>query len=460
MHKLTRTLCALVAVLFTVVVSVATAHAEDSGENIRGVLRYEDTRLEGVTVTVTTPDGEEVGTAASDAEGTWQIAVPGPGEYVVSIDEATLPDTVPGAPPAPVNTVVEPGASRSVGFRLGESATGGEPADPGDTGDTSAPSDPGGEEPVGGEEAEDAEAVPEEDVTATGGTVRWLQLLASGLRFGLILGLAALGLSLVFGTTGLTNFAHGELVTVGAVAALLLNGAGVPLIAAAGLAVVFGFLFGWGQDVGFWRPLRKRKTGLIAMMIVSIGLALVIRHLVQFIIGGGRETYDQYVIQDAIQLGPIVLTPRDLVIMAISVALLAAVAVALTTTRIGKATRAVADNPALASASGINVDRVITVVWVVGTGLAALSGVFFGLIQSVDYLMGLRILLLVFAATILGGLGTAWGAMLGAIVVGVFVELSTLVIPSELKYAGVLLVLIIVLIFRPQGILGRRERVG
>lgn len=461
-HKLTRTLCALVAVLFTVIVSAATANAQDGGESVRGVLRYEDTRIEGVTVTVTTPDGGEIGTATSDAEGMWEVPVPGPGDYVVALDEATIPDTVPGAAPEPVNTVVEPGASRSVGFRLG-GAGGGQPADPGDSGATPSPSEPGEDGATGTETGDDAEAVPGEDVTATGGSgssTRWLQLLASGLRFGLILGLAALGLSLVFGTTGLTNFAHGELVTIGAVVALLFNGAGVPLILAAAITLVICLLFGWGQDVGFWRPLRKRNTGLIAMMIISIGVALVLRHLVQFIIGGGRETYDQFVIQDAIDLGPIVLTPRDLVIMAISVALLAAIAIGLTRTRIGKATRAVADNPALAAASGINVDRVITVVWVVGTALAGLSGIFFGLVQGVDYQLGLRVLLLVFAATVLGGLGTAWGAMVGAIVVGVFTELSTLVIPSELKYAGVLLVLIVVLVVRPQGILGRRERVG
>jgi branched-chain amino acid transport system permease protein len=134
--------------------------------------------------------------------------------------------------------------------------------------------------------------------------------------------------------------------------------------------------------------------------------------------------------------------------------------VALVRTRIGKATRAVSDNPALASASGIDVDRVVTTVWIVGTALAAMSGVMFGLIQQVDYLLGFRVLLLVFAAVVLGGLGTAWGAMVGSLIVGVFVEVSTLVIPSELKYAGVLAILIIILMVRPQGILGRPERVG
>jgi branched-chain amino acid transport system permease protein len=146
--------------------------------------------------------------------------------------------------------------------------------------------------------------------------------------------------------------------------------------------------------------------------------------------------------------------------MAICIIVLALVALALVRTRIGKATRAVSDNPALASASGIDVDRVVTAVWIVGTALAALSGVMFGLVQQVDYLLGFRVLLLVFAAVVLGGLGTAWGAMVGALIVGVFVEVSTLIIPSELKYAGVLAVLILILLVRPQGILGRRERIG
>jgi branched-subunit amino acid ABC-type transport system permease component len=146
--------------------------------------------------------------------------------------------------------------------------------------------------------------------------------------------------------------------------------------------------------------------------------------------------------------------------MGISIIVLALVAVALVRTRIGKATRAVSDNPALASASGIDVDRVVTTVWIVGTALAAMAGVMFGLIQQVDYLLGFRVLLLVFAAVVLGGLGTAWGAMVGSLIVGVFVEVSTLVIPSELKYAGVLAILIIILMIRPQGILGRPERVG
>jgi branched-chain amino acid transport system permease protein len=316
-------------------------------------------------------------------------------------------------------------------------------------------------EPGGGTEGgETGTDVPAEGTsdTATFGQV-W-QLLANGLRFGLILGLAALGLSVIFGTMGLTNFAHGELVAFGAIVAWWLNNAGLPVIAAAALAVVLGGVFGWAQDVGFWRPLRRRGSGLVALMIISIGVGLFLRYLYLYFFTGQRRSYDQFVIQSAIDFGPFGYAPRDLWIMGVALIALGLVTTALIKTRIGKATRAVSDNPALASASGIDVDRVITTVWIVGTALAGLAGVMFGLIQQVDYLMGFRVLLLVFAAVVLGGLGTAWGAMIGALIVGVFIEVSTLIIPSELKYAGVLAVLIIVLLVRPQGILGRRERIG
>jgi branched-chain amino acid transport system permease protein len=146
--------------------------------------------------------------------------------------------------------------------------------------------------------------------------------------------------------------------------------------------------------------------------------------------------------------------------MALAIVVLLAVAYALLRTRIGKATRAVADNPALASASGIDVERVIKVVWVTGAALAGLAGVLLGVAQQVNWQMGFQILLLIFAAVTLGGLGTAFGALVGALVVGLFIEMSTLFIPTELKSVGALGILIVILLVRPQGLLGRRERVG
>ncbi|MDP7384373.1 MAG: branched-chain amino acid ABC transporter permease, partial [Acidimicrobiales bacterium] len=128
--------------------------------------------------------------------------------------------------------------------------------------------------------------------------------------------------------------------------------------------------------------------------------------------------------------------------------------------RIGKATRAVSDNPALASATGIDVEKVIAVVWTVAAGLAAFGGIYLGLTQDNIWNMGQRVLLIIFASVILGGLGTVYGAIIGALVVGVFIQLTSLVIPTEMKTVGALFVMIVILMIRPQGILGRRERVG
>jgi branched-chain amino acid transport system permease protein len=132
----------------------------------------------------------------------------------------------------------------------------------------------------------------------------------------------------------------------------------------------------------------------------------------------------------------------------------------LTMTRLGKSMRAVADNRDLAESSGIDVERVILSVWVLGGALTAVGGVFLGVIESVDYLMGFRLLLLMFAGVVLGGLGSAYGAMLGGLVVGFVSEVSTVWFSSQIKYVWALLVLIIILLVRPQGILGRRERFG
>jgi branched-chain amino acid transport system permease protein len=450
-RTLSKAVLGLLAMLAVALLSAAPALAQDteSRESVTGVLRHEREPVEGVTITVTTPDGTEVGEGVSDEEGRWQVPVPEPGDYVVTLDPETLPEGVPPPAETSVSTTVGGLQNRAVGFRLG-----GGPAPP--------PGSPApGTDTEGTDVEADAEAADDPGGTTTARPSQFWQLLSNGLRFGLILGVASLGLSLIFGTIGLVNFSHGELVAFGAIAAWYLNvNAGLNLLWAAPVAVLVAGVFGWVQDRGFWRPLRNRGTGLIPLMIISVGVLLFLRFFYLFMFGGERRQYRQYVIQGSTAIGPFRWAPRDLWIMGIALVIMIIVALVLLRTRAGKAVRAVSDNPALAASSGIYVDRVVTNVWVVGAALAGLAGVLFGLIQSVDYLMGLRILLLIFAAVVLGGLGTAWGAMLGGIVVGVFIELSTLVVPSELKSAGALAILIVVLLIRPQGLLGRRERVG
>ena len=238
------------------------------------------------------------------------------------------------------------------------------------------------------------------------------------------------------------------------------GGVNITMIVGIVVAIVVSVLFGWLQDKALWKPLRKRGVGLIAAMIVSIGLSIFLRNVFQYFAGADNHNYSQWTNPDPWHLGPVLVTPKDVGVAVFSAVVLVLVTLAVQRTRLGKATRAVADNPALAASSGINVDRVISVVWSVGAGLAGLSGVLLGMTQGFDYQVGFKILLLVFAAVVLGGLGTVWGALAGAFIIGIFIEVSTLVVPPELKFVGALVVLILVLLVRPQGLLGRAQRVG
>jgi branched-chain amino acid transport system permease protein len=393
-----------------------------AGETLQGTLQNGGEPVEGVTITVTTADGGEVGEAVTDETGVFVIELPEPGEYTVSLDEDTLPDDVAirEGRSASVTLPVTVGQQRSVLFPLGEGSR---------------------------QVQSDLDRLP--------------QLVLEGLIFGLIIALAAVGLSLIYGTTGLVNFAHGELVTLGALLAYFFNALlGLQLVPAALLAVLAAGALGGVQDRILWRPLRKKGTGLIAQLVVTIGLALFLRGFYLYLFGGSSRPYDDYQLQRGIDLGPVSLAPKDAVSMLVCIVMLLAVAYLLLRTRLGKATRAVSDNPALAASSGIDVQRVISTVWIAGAALAGLAGILLALGQQVSFQLGFQILLLIFAGVTLGGLGTAFGALVGSLVVGVFTQVSTLIVPTELKNAGALVVLILILLVRPQGILGRAERVG
>jgi len=394
--------------------------ASAEGETIRVTLATSlSGPIEGVEVTVTDDSGAEIAQGDTDDQGRFESDLPGPGEYTVAINADDLPEGVSAAATERPVTVAEGGVGRAA-FALSDGSTG-----------------------------------------QGGGAGRIPQLLLEGLRFGLLIAICAVGLSLIFGTTGLTNFAHGELVAIGAIVAWFLNvSAGVPLVLATVIAMVVGGFVGWLNDVALWGPLRRRGSGLVAMLVISIGLSLGLRYLLNIIFGGRSQPFSDYRGQRANDYGPISLTDKDLFSIAISLVVLVLVALMLQRTKIGKAMRAVADNRDLAASSGINVDGVIRFVWIVGGALAALGGVLFGLSDEVSWDMGFKLLLLMFAGITLGGLGTAYGALLGSIIVGVFVQLSTLVIADELKYVGGLLLLIVILVVRPQGILGSRARVG
>jgi branched-chain amino acid transport system permease protein len=409
----------------------------------------------GVALTIE-GQGESI-EATTDDTGRWSAAVTTAGDYTVTLDEETLPDGETLRDPAanPRTVTAELGGTTGALFPLGGPAGGG--ATPGAT--PEEPGDGGATAPAGGE----AEVAPESAAAGSGGltAARVIQLVASGLIFGLLLALASVGLSLIYGTTALSNFAHGEQVTLGAlVTYYFVQVQGLPLPVAGGLAVVAGLVSGYLQDRGIWGPLRRRGVGLTQQIIVTIGLALSLQYLFNLLAGGGSLRIITST-PGILQLGPVRLTEQSAISVVIAVLVLAGVGFFLTGTRTGRATRAVADNAALAAASGIGVDRIVRLVWTVGTGLAALGGVLLALyLSATRWNMGTALLLLMFAAVTLGGLGTAFGALVGSLIIGLVVELSTLVLPSDMRYAAALAILILVLLLRPQGILGRAERIG
>lgn len=383
----------------------------------------DSTPVPGVIVRVAdSATGDAIGEGVSNEMGDAAIAIPGRGEYTVTLDTDTLPDGVNLTGNKELKVVVNLDMGLNVAFPLNQ-----------------------------------AEIV---------GTSRGQQLINAtmgGIKFGLIMALAALGLSLIFGTTGLTNFAHGELVVFGAIVAFGFNAVlGLPLIVSGILAVILGGVFGWVQDKTIWRPLRSRKTGIIAMMIVSIGLGLALRNAFQYAFGPSTRSYTEWSNQAKnTYFGVINLADKEIGIIVVSIAVIALTTFGLAKSRLGKAMRAVSDNPALSASSGLRVDGVINNVWVLGAALSALSGVLLGINSQVNFMMGYQLLLLIFAAVTLGGLGTIWGAILGSLIIGIVMEVGPLFgVPTSIKEVGPMAILILILLVRPQGILGKAQRVG
>ena len=399
-------------------VSITTEDQSVSQPTIIGTVKNDGKGVAGVKLRVTGPGVDEVVT--TDESGKWQLVVTTKAKYEVEIDLTSLPEGVTLRDPDTTVRVADVSVTdkAAVLFPLGKSTR----------------------------------------VIQSFSDQLMIRLFA-GLNLGLLLAVAAIGISLIFGTTGLNNFAHGEMVTFGALTgwmmAVVFN---LPLVLAGIITVVASAAFGYLQDTAVWKPLRKRRVGLNQMMIVSIGFAILLRYILLMIFGGDTKVLSgEY---EAVTFGPVNTTVTSIWSMLLATVTLAAVALFLTRTRIGKATRAVSDNSSLAAASGIDVEQIIRIVWIVAGALTGLAGLFYGLQFQATFQTGSQILLLLFAAVTLGGLGTALGATVGALIIGFVVELSSLFLPVDLKYAAALVILILVLLVRPQGVLGKKQRIG
>ena len=382
------------------------------------------TPVEGVTINVLKADGTPIGEAVTGKDGLCTISVPSRDDYVIELNLSTLPDglTLIDAEKqkVAVNRDLFTTNTKRVTFFTGESANAGASA-----------------------------------------SERILQRLSDGIRLGLVIAMCSVGLSLVFGTTGLTNFAHGEMVTFGGLVAFYFNVIlEIPILISGPVVILMGGLFGLLLNWGIFARLTKRGVTLLSQLVVTVGLSLMLRNIYLFQFGGRTKQLSSYSKQVNLEIGPIGITPRDLTTAILGVIILVSVALFLQRSRLGKAIRAVSDNVQLASATGIDTRKVIKIVWFAGGALAATGGIFRGLDEQVSFSMGSDLLFLMFAGITLGGLGSAFGALIGGFFIGIFVEMSSLYFPSELKVAPALFILIVMLVVRPQGLLGKSQRVG
>lgn len=304
-----------------------------------------------------------------------------------------------------------------------------------------------------------------------------LQLVADGLVVGSVIALGAVGLTLTYSILRFANFGQGEFMTWGAYLAvsalafvLAVTGGGVmeplgpfsfgwQLILAMVLAAVLTAALALVVDWLLFRRLRRGNA--ITLVIASFGAALALRNLVQFLYGTLPEYYTRE-IQIAIRLVPrdvlggLRITPDQMLVFGLTIGLMAALQWLLTRTTIGRAMRATAMNPALARVAGVDTDAVIRATWVIGAALAAVAGVFAGIVGQIRPMLGFDLLLPLFAAAILGGIGSVRGAVAGGFIVGLAESISVPLVGAEYRAATAFAVLIGILLVRPTGLFGER----
>jgi branched-chain amino acid transport system permease protein len=298
------------------------------------------------------------------------------------------------------------------------------------------------------------------------------QIIADGLIIGSVIALGAIGLSLTLSIVRFSNFSHGELLAWGAYLALLVSS-----FLKAGTQPIGPFSFGWGLIIAMVVAAaltallallldtvlfkRLRKQGSITLVIASFGAALVLRNLLLFWQGGVPQYYSQN-LQIAIPIlprrlhGGLRFTPDQLLVLALTLIIVAGLHLFLRYSVLGRSMRATAINPALAQVTGIDPERVLRATWLIGGALAAVAGVFAGITLQLRPTMGVDLLLPLFAAVILGGIGSIWGAVLGGLLVGLAESASVTLVGAEYRAAAAFLVLIAILLIKPNGLFGEK----
>jgi branched-chain amino acid transport system permease protein/neutral amino acid transport system permease protein len=287
-----------------------------------------------------------------------------------------------------------------------------------------------------------------------------LQLIVYGLISGSILALGAIGLTLTYSILKFANFAHGDIMALGAYLALFFAvGLHVPIGVALPLAMLSTALIGIGINRLWFGPLRTRHANQVMLAMSSLGLALIVRHLISMFWGPQTQYYSRAIhFPFLVPWLQVRLNMQQVLIFTVALGLVMLLSLFLQRTKLGKAMRATADNFDLALVSGIDTERVVLWTWAIGNALAAAGGVLLGMSVRLQPIMGWDLLLPIFAAAILGGIGSPYGAMVGALLIGLAEELSTPFIHTSYKPAVSLIILVLVLLVRPQGIFGKVSR--
>jgi neutral amino acid transport system permease protein len=279
----------------------------------------------------------------------------------------------------------------------------------------------------------------------------------NGLSLGAIYALGAIGLTLVYGILKLVNFAHGDFLTFGAYMAYLVNVTwGMPLVLGIFFAMATTALLGLFFERVMWRPMRSRGAGLLQLLLMSIGLAFVIRAVIQWFWSTNTRILHVNVTSTVEFLG-LRLGRTQLIVIIVGFAVLIAVGLMLRYSLLGKRMRAIADDLELAETSGIDTTRVVTYTWLFAGALAGLAGVLAAAVTELQPELGFELLLPIFAAVIVGGIGDPFGALAGGVTLGVVSEWSTLFIDSRWKTSIAFVILVIVLVIRPSGIFGKAK---
>jgi len=279
-----------------------------------------------------------------------------------------------------------------------------------------------------------------------------LQTIADGIANGAILALLAVGLSVIFRLNKFVNVAHVDMATVGAYATLVLFTSVLPifwLAAIAGVAVVA--TIGYLSHRLVYRRLRGQRS--ITLIITSIGVAFILRYLVTFIWGSNQQAFSLPLMR-AVRLSDIRMSPYDLVIIALACAIFLGLFLVMRYTSLGRALRAVADNPDLARVAGLQTQKLLTIVWLAASALAGVGGVLLAVKTVITPYLGWAMLLPAFAAMIFGGVGSIGGTFLAAILIGIVSEFAAMYWLPTYRLAAIFGVIVLVLIVRPQGLFG------